>query len=383
MYEIRTGRIPLKIWAFDIDEQTLEQARNIAELPFAFHHGAVMSDAHVGFGMPIGGVMAADGAVVPNAVGVDIGCGVAAERTSLEGLSSKELKSIQKSIASTIPLGFSHWKTPQKWDGFRDAPDVPVVIRELDSARYQLGTLGGGNHFIEVQKGDDGFIWIMVHSGSRNFGFTIAGEYAKKAKQAAKKQHLELPDYQLSPLMLGTKEADEYLAAMNFALRFAHASRQRMLKQVREIIGKYRKGMTCSGQVSIHHNYAAQETHFSKQVIIHRKGATSARKGERGIIPGSQGTCSYITEGLGNPESFMSCSHGAGRVLGRKEAVRTLNLKHEKTLLDKKGIYHSIRSQKDLDEAPGAYKDIDKVMEAQKDLVRPLITLSPLLVVKG
>ncbi len=333
--------------------------------------------------MPIGGVLAAEGAVVPNAVGVDIGCGMTAVRTDLEELTPGELRSVTEALKREIPLGFSHHKKPQSWEGFRKAPKVPVVQQELDSARYQLGTLGGGNHFIELQSGDDGYLWIMVHSGSRNFGYTIAREFDRIARADAKKRGLVLPDSQLSPLYIGSPEAEAYLSAMEFALHFAAASRDHMAQRVISIMKRYRPQMRCTDEVSIHHNYAALETHYGKEVVLHRKGATSARSGERGIIPGSQGTPSYIVEGLGSPESFSSCSHGAGRVMGRKEAQRKLNLKYEQEKLTKSGIVHSLWSVRDLDEAPGAYKDIDRVMAAQRDLVRPLVRLTPLAVVKG
>ncbi len=383
MYEILTQRIPIKLWISKIDDGALEQAKNIADLPFSFHHVAVMPDAHEGFGMPIGGVLAAEGAVVPNAVGVDIGCGMAAVRTDLNDFPSKYLKRALRSILREIPVGFSHHSAQVKWDGFANAPKIPVIQRELDSARYQLGTLGGGNHFIEIQKGSDGYIWIMVHSGSRNFGYTIAKEFGKTAARIAEKQKLALPSLQLSPLFLNTPEGEDYMQAMDFALKFAQRSRDEMIRKavsaVRGVLGDF----SCTDRVNIHHNYAAVESHFGKEVIVHRKGATSAVCGRRGIIPGSQGTPSYITEGLGNPDSFCSCSHGAGRIMGRKEARRSLNLQHETSRLDRNNILHSIRTVRDLDEAPGAYKDIHQVMEDQKDLVRPLVELIPLAVIKG
>ncbi|MFW6343666.1 MAG: RtcB family protein, partial [Sediminispirochaetaceae bacterium] len=336
-----------------------------------------------GFGMPIGGVLATEEVVIPNAVGVDIGCGMIAVQTDIEDFAPGELDPLSRAIRKEIPAGFSHHKTAQPWEGFSGAPDIPVVQRELESARRQIGTLGGGNHFIELQKGDDGHVWIMLHSGSRNFGYTIAKEFGKIARSEAEKKGLDLPDTQLAPLFLDTEEGRNYFEAMEYAQRFAAASRARMVEKVQEILERYRPEVGYLETVNIHHNFAALEVHYGKEVVIHRKGATAARRGQKGIIPGSQGTSSYIVEGLGNPESFESCSHGAGRVMGRKAAQRNLDLKEEQARLDRKGIYHNLRTTKDLDEAAGAYKEIDTVMAAQTDLVRPLVKLEPLAVIKG
>ncbi len=383
MYEIHSQRVPIKLWLDEIEKGALEQAKHIADLSWAFHHVAIMPDAHEGFGMPIGGVLATEEVVVPNAVGVDIGCGMIAVRTDITDFAPGELGPISETIRREIPTGFAHHEHPQNWEGFNEAPDVPVVRRELDSARRQLGTLGGGNHFIEIQKGDDGYVWLMLHSGSRNFGYTIAKEFGKTARKEAETQGLALPEKQLAPLFLDTEEGEAYFAAMEYAQRFAAASRGRMLEKVQEILERYRPGTEYTDRVNIHHNFAAVETHYGKDVVVHRKGATSARRGERGIIPGSQGTPSYIVEGLGNPESFYSCSHGAGRIMGRKAAQRSLDLKEEQAKLDRSGVYHHMRSRKDLDEAAGAYKDIDEVMAAQRELVQPLVKLAPLAVIKG
>lgn len=387
MFEIRTERVPIKLWLDTLEEGALDQAKNIANLPFAFHHVAIMPDAHQGFGMPIGGVLAIEDAVIPNAVGVDIGCGMNAVQTSLQGIAHDKLEKIVGELRSLIPVGFKHHKTPQEWDGFSRAPQTPVVRQELESARYQLGTLGGGNHFIELQQGSDGHVWIMLHSGSRNFGYSIAKEYYRRAKemykQAGWREYPELPDIQLVPLMLGTAEADEYFESMQFAQDFAAASRAHMLHTIEEVLRRHFPRIEFSDDVNIHHNFAAIEEHFGQKVVVHRKGATSARKGQRGIIPGSQGTNSYIVEGLGNPESFCSCSHGAGRVMGRKAAQRNLDLKKERGRMDSRGIIHNLRSTKDLDEAAGAYKNISDVMAQQQDLVKILVELSPLAVMKG
>lgn len=380
---ITTEKKPIKLWADDIEEGALQQARNIANLPFTYKWVAVMPDGHQGYGMPIGGVLATTGVVVPNAIGVDIGCGMCAVRTSLTSINHKALQDAVKGIRERVPVGFAHHSKPQQWEGLDYAPDIPIIQQELDKAAYQLGTLGGGNHFIEIQQGSDGYIWLMLHSGSRNFGLKIAKEYHKKAQELCEMWYSELTDKDLAFLPLETPEAKEYIDAMEFALRFARANRYIMIESAKEALLDAVSSVTFDDIVNIHHNYARMEHHFGKNVLVHRKGATSARENQIGIIPGSQGTKSYIVGGKGNPESFKSCSHGAGRCMGRKEAQRTLDLGEEKRILDEQGIIHSIRENKDLDEASGAYKDISTVMANQDDLVNIMIELSPLAVVKG
>jgi len=381
---IDTEEKPIYLWLENIEDGAMEQAKDLANLPFCFHHVAVMPDAHQGYGMPIGGVFAAEEKVIPNAVGVDIGCGMCAVKTSLTApIKREQLTKATSEIERTIPFGFNHHKTPQPWEGFQEAPEIPVILEELESARYQLGSLGGGNHFIEIQKDSEDRIWIMIHSGSRNFGLKIAKTYHDKAKKYVKDAELPLPSKDLACLEADSPEAKEYLTAMQYALDFARASRGRMMDQVQFVFTGTFPDITFKEVLDVHHNYAAREHHFGKEVFVHRKGATSAKKGEWGIIPGSQGTKSYIVRGLGNPDSFTSCSHGAGRKMGRKAARKALDLKTEITRLEKQGILHSIRAAKDLDEAAGAYKDIQEVMLQQQDLVEILTPLSPLAVMKG
>lgn len=381
--KIESERIPIYIWAEGVDEETLKQTKNIANLPIAYHHVALMPDAHAGFGMPIGGVLAIEDSVIPNAVGVDIGCGMHALRTSLKDLPRSTLETIAAKIRSRIPLGFRHHKHPCSWEGFKEAPDLPIVQQELDSARHQLGTLGGGNHFIELQKDPTGTLWIMVHSGSRNFGLKIAEEYHTKAKKYCSEHKLNLPDPNLAYLPVDSRLGREYLKGMNFALRFARENRRKIMEDILAILDETAGSFEVTDRIDIHHNYAAPEKHYGKEVIVHRKGATAAHKSLRGIIPGSQGTPSYIVEGLDNPLSFKSCSHGAGRRLGRNEARKKLDLQEEVRRLESLGVIHAVRKPKDLDEASGAYKDIHQVMDAQKDLVAVLLELHPLAVVKG
>jgi len=378
------NRIPIKSWCKDVEPGAMEQAINLANLPFAYRHVCLMPDTHQGYGMPIGGVLATDGVVISNAVGVDIGCGMCVVNTNYKDeMPQEKVKAILNFIRQLIPVGFKHHSEDQPWSGFDDAPDIPIIQQELKSARKQIGTLGGGNHFIEIQKGDDGNVWLMIHSGSRNFGYKIAKEYHDKAKALCEKWRSDIPHKDLSFLPLDFQEGQEYLTAMNYALEFARENRRQMMTHfMRAVSGA--TGMDFSwSPLDVHHNYARMENHFGKNVMVHRKGATSARAGEVGIIPGSQGTASYIVEGLGNPESFTSCSHGAGRAMGRKQAQRELNLEEQQALMDGQGIVHSVRNASDLDEAPGSYKDIEDVMESQSDLVKITVKLRPLGVLKG
>ena len=381
-------KVPLKIWAGleNLEPEALEQAKHIASLPFVFHHGALMPDAHVGYGSPIGMVAGLHGVICPNFVGVDIGCGICSVKTSISEISIETLKNILGKIRARIPVGFN------KHDEAQDNSLMPianghlleVVDQEFLNARKSLGTLGGGNHFIEIQKGDDNFIWIMVHSGSRNLGKKVADFYNKKAVEINERYFSLIPkEWELAFLPIDTEDGQAYLREMSYCVDFALANRSLIVSKIKEIFIETVGDMSFNPVINIAHNYAVMEHYFGRNVLIHRKGATRARLGEIGIIPGSQGTSSYIVEGKGNEESFMSCSHGAGRRMGRKQAERTLNLAEEKKKLDDKGILHAIRGLGDLDEAPGAYKSIEVVMEEQKDLVDILVKLEPLAVVKA
>jgi tRNA-splicing ligase RtcB len=385
---ITTESIPVKLWLEEIEPAAEKQAKNLANLPFAFNHIAVMPDCHEGYGMPIGAVLAAKDAVVPNAVGVDIGCGMNAVRTSLEGIDFKDLKKIVELIRVAVPVGFRHQKKMQDeslMPELKDSDRLKVVTEEYEAALYQLGTLGGGNHFIEIQKGSDGFVWIMVHSGSRNLGKKVADHYNRQAERLNQQMHLSGESSKdLAWLPLKTDEAAGYMAEMSFCQHFAAANRKLIMQRILDIISETSANPVVFDQpVDIAHNYARQENHFGSDVIIHRKGATSAKLDEKGIIPGSQGSVSYIVSGLGNPESFMSCSHGAGRKMSRHKAQKTFDLREVVKSMDSQGIIHGIRSIRDLDEAPGAYKNIDIVMENQRDLVRIIVELKPLAVIKG
>lgn len=403
--KIHEGKnVHIKSWCNEPEEGALEQAHNLTKLPFIFKHVALMPDTHQGYGMPIGGVIATKGVVIPNAVGVDIGCGMCAVKTSLKDLSTEQLKKIlggskehQGGIRGLIPVGFNHHsKTqdeslmPESYmymnEEYEDNKSYKIVLCEYKSALKQLGTLGGGNHFIEIQKGDDGYIWVMIHSGSRNLGYKVAKYYNELAQKLCKQWYSNIPEFKgqdgLAFLPLDSIEGEEYLAEMNYALQFAYANRLHMLENVKKAFLNVVE-CTFEKEINIHHNFAQLENHFGQNVVVHRKGATSAKEGQLGIIPGSQGTASYIVKGKGNLESFTSCSHGAGRRMSRKKARETLNLEDEIKKLDEQGILHAIRHKSNLDEASSAYKDIDVVMEEQKDLVDIVVKLKPLAVVKG
>ena len=382
---ITTEKIPIKLWLEEdkMEEGALEQARNLANLPFAFKHIAIMPDTHLGYGMPIGAVLATKGAIIPNAVGVDIGCGMCSLRTDLKHIETPELKEIMSIIRKTIPVGFNRHESRQDktWMPVMEG-NLPIVEQEYQSALYQIGTLGGGNHFIEIQKGSDGYIWIMIHSGSRNIGFTVANHYNKIAKEINRSLANEVPQ-DLAFIPEDSEYFDLYWNEMNYCIDFALANRKLMMERVKSAFKEILSEVEFTDFINKPHNFAAREEHFGESVIVHRKGATRARKGEWGMIPGSQGTRSFLVKGKGNVKSFESCSHGAGRVMSRTKARKTLNLEEERKMLTDQGILHAIRHSSDLDEAPSSYKDIDEVMAYQVNLVDVQIELQPLAVIKG
>lgn len=379
----------IKSWCDNPEDGCIEQAKHLAQLPFAFRQICLMPDTHQGYGMPIGGVLATRNVVIPNAVGVDIGCGMCAVKTSLLGIDIDSLKIILGKIRKSIPVGFGKHQNPV-YEGLmpKEPPEsiyAYVYQEEYNNARKSLGTLGGGNHFIEIQKDTDGYVWIMVHSGSRNLGKKVADHYNKKAIELNNKYFSQVPkEWELAFLPIDSFDGERYLSEMGYCVDFALANREWMVEEIKLIfMDTLGVGVDFDPIINIAHNYAEMENHSGVNVMVHRKGATLARESTVGIIPGSQGTPSYIVKGKGNPDSFMSCSHGAGRTMGRKQAERTLNLADEQKRLDDKGILHSIRGVHDLDEASGAYKDIDVVMAEQADLVDILVKLEPLAVVKG
>lgn len=376
-----TERVPIKMWA-DPDEGTLEQARHLAALPFAFRHVALMPDTHIGYGMPIGGVLATRGTVIPNAVGVDIGCGMRLWKTGVTvdefiPVRDKVLNYIQRNI----PTGFGRHKNPRD---IPEMPDIDPLQAQADIAALSIGTLGGGNHFIEVQRDEDGNVWAMLHSGSRNLGKTMCDHYNRAARDLNARWHSQVPDeWQLAFLPLDTDEGQEYMAVMGYCLEFAKANRAAMQAAVVEAFTAFLPGAAdCSVAFDIHHNYAAMEHHFGQNVMVHRKGAVKARGPV--IIPGSMGSASYFCSGLDNPESFGSCSHGAGRAMGRKQAQREISV--ESVVLEMRdadiALYKANKSDV-AEECRAAYKDIEDVMAHQADLVSADVRLTPLGVVKG
>ena len=393
------GRLPIKSWCLKVEPGAWQQAVNLANHPAVFRHVALMPDCHVGFGMPIGGVIATEHAIIPNAVGVDIGCGMGAVQTSCpaKGLRDEQIREILNEIKRNLPVGEGHaHRQSQEWTGFEKLGRWPggVDNHGWDLAYRNLGTLGGGNHFVELQKGDDGWLWLMIHSGSRNLGLRIAEYYHKLAVRMNSRDKIVLPDQELAFLPTDTEEGQGYIADMNFALEYARENRRRIMAVVKAALLHHVKGVEFLREINIHHNYAALERHFGREVWVHRKGATSAKEGEMGIIPGSMGTPSFIVRGLGAAESFQSCSHGAGRVMGRLEACRRLSREECDRAMagivfdgwkpaSGRGKYSKIKGLLDFEEAPQAYKNIDEVMDSQLDLVAPVVKLWPLGVIKG
>ncbi|MBO4804936.1 MAG: RtcB family protein [Paludibacteraceae bacterium] len=380
----------VKIWTDYVEESAMRQIENLTTLPFLFHHLAIMPDVHAGMGMPIGGVLACKDAVIPNAVGVDIGCGMCAVKTNwkVSEIPTEVIrKEIMKGIRERIPLGMDHHEEPQdeKYlpQGY-DIDQLKVVKSRQHSICREVGTLGGGNHFIELQKDEEDTLWIMIHSGSRNLGKQVGDFYNHVAATLNARWHSCVPpEIRLPFIARETKEFGMYWNEMNYCVEFALCNRRLMMERIEEVLVEALPGIEFEPMINIAHNYAAYENHFGENVIVHRKGATLAREGVIGIIPGSQGTASYIVEGLGNPESFCSCSHGAGRTLSRKMAIKTLDMQQEVDQLNAKGIVHAIRCQDDMQEASGAYKDIEEVIANEQDLVRVKTKLLPVAVIKG
>jgi len=404
-------------WCPDIEQEALEQMKTLARLPFV-KHAALMPDAHLGMQMPIGGVIACENVVIPNAVGSDIGCGMGAIKTSLhksEIEDEDKRKKILHSLSRGIPVGFNH-NTQNRSNSLKDyfKSNVDYLIDKscvgtvehnpigsYEQAIYdQLGTLGGGNHFVEVQYDEDGNVWIMLHSGSRNIGKKVGDYFNEIATNLNKKWYSQGSDIPFLPA--DTDEGKAYLAWMDLALRFAYMNRKVMFGEVKntfehefpnvKFVTKQDFDDINDNMINIHHNFASLENHMGRNYWVHRKGATVARTGTTGIIPGSMGTSSYIVKGLGNIHSLSSCSHGAGRKTGRMEFSRKMEHSYAQIEESLKGIVHSefgefshgkMKGKKDVSEAPGAYKNIEDVMGNQEDLVDAVIYLKPLICLKG
>lgn len=394
---------PVYEWASavsPIDEKTNEQINYLTKLPFVIDHLAFMPDAHAGYGMPIGGVLFADNAVVPYAIGVDIGCGVQLARTNLvwsDNFDKEKLKNVLHQIQRDVPAGVNRTHK-------RAQVDLEELVRQIsmkvgsDSALYEtkglmawvekalnaVGTLGSGNHFIEAQRDEENNVYLMLHSGSRNLGKMICDHYAKLAYELNQKWHSNLPHRELAYLPAGTPEYRGYMSAMNFALAWAEINRNKMMEKAEYAFKKHASVKDFDVIVDVHHNFAAWENHYGKNGIVHRKGAVRAREGELVLIPGSMGTNSYIAKGLGNKESFNTCQHGAGRAFGRKQMQRQMTSDEVFQDMKDRGVELVINDKGSAqEEAVMAYKDVDAVMAASADLVEPVTKLWPLGVVKG
>lgn len=372
-------------WASDLDPRALEQAERTASLPFVAGHVALMPDAHVGLGATVGSVVATDGAIIPAAVGVDLGCGMIAVETSLTSKSLPDtLGALHGGIREAVPAGVGQ--------GHRDADvDVFDVVgrpggTELDDrlerkARAQYGSLGSGNHFVEVCLDERDVVWVVLHSGSRGIGNLLASAHISDAKDLMKKYFITLDDPDLAYFVEGTAEFDSYIADMLWAQKYAMANRERMMDlTLAEVFSRF--GGTELSRINCHHNFTDREHHLGRNLWVTRKGAVRARVGDRGVIPGSMGTRSYIVSGLGSEASYMSSSHGAGRRMSRAKARRELDEAGLKAAMV--GKSWDDRAARDLiDEDPRAYKDIDVVMDDQRDLVTIDHTLSQILNYKG
>ena len=389
---VNSARVPIKLWAplAEVESSALEQLVNTANLPCVFRHIAVMPDVHLGYGATVGSVVACKGAVIPGAVGVDIGCGMMAVQLPLMASDLPDsLKGLRAEIERSIPVGFTEHKRPtpesSAWQGWNEFSRRPPRLRNrFEKAQRQLGTLGGGNHFIELCLDQLQQVWVMLHSGSRNIGKEIADVHMYQAKKLMQQYRVKLTDPDLAYLEEGSAQFDAYWDDLQWAQTYAFMNRdlmmRRVLRAVENIGQKTRKPIVPLMEVNCHHNYAEREHHFGHQVIVTRKGAVRARQDDMGIIPGSMGARSYIVRGRGNPESYHSCSHGAGRRMSRGQAKRIFSVQdlHKQTA--------GVECRKDvgvLDEIPGAYKDIDQVMANQADLVEVVAELKQILCVKG
>ncbi len=384
-----SGRVPVKIWAADLEPQARAQLANLATLPFLFKHVAVMPDVHWGLGAAVGSVIATQGAVVPAAVGVDIGCDMIAVKTPLDHRRVRDrTREIRRDIERSIPVGFQGNRriaaSAADWEGWGALPQALEKDQALRrKATAQLGSLGGGNHFIEICVDTENNVWAMLHSGSRNVGKTLAERHIAAAKGVMRRFFVDLPDPNLAYLVEGSPEFDAYLADLHWCQAYAMQNRVEMMNRVLKDLAHELNGGEPFERlmwVNCHHNYAETEHHFGRDVIVTRKGAVRARQGDLGIIPGSMGTRSYIVRGKGCADSFHSCSHGAGRRMSRKEAKRRFS---EADLAEQTAGVECRKDAGVVDEIPGAYKDIDQVMAAQTDLVEVVAELKQIICVKG
>ena len=390
--EIREGRVPVEVYTAEIEPQARQQLVNISTLPIVHHHVAAMPDVHLGIGATVGSVIPTKSAIIPAAVGVDIGCGMIATRLSLtaKDIDEPSLKKVFNQISRDVPVGFE-----QHDDAVADVkpfqkglkrildkhPGVQKRVGKRSDWRLQLGSLGGGNHFIEVCLDESQGVWVMLHSGSRGIGNAIGSYFIELAKKDSQKNNIQLPDRDLAYFREGAPHFDDYVEAVGWAQDYARANRAEMLDLVLAAMRRHLPSFEATRQaVNCHHNYVQRERHYGEDVWLTRKGAIRAGKGELGIIPGSMGARSYIVRGKGSAASFESCAHGAGRRMSRNAAQKQFSI------ADLEEQTRGVICRKDkgvLDEIPGAYKSIDEVMANQADLVEVVHTLKQVLCVKG
>ena len=393
------GRVPVQVWTDDIALEAINQLINIAQLPVVAHHIAAMADVHLGKGATVGSVIPTKNAVIPAAVGVDIGCGMNALRLSLKAYQLPDnLALLRDTIEKTVPVGFYQhkWRDIARTGVLKNSKMLderldkivakhPILLKmQKQLGRTwlcQLGTLGSGNHFIELCLDEEQNVWVMLHSGSRGMGNTIGRYFINAARKDMERHQIRLPDKDLAYLSEGSVLFDDYLNAVEWAQDYAMLNRREMMRLVLEALKTQLPAFTVTTEaINCHHNYIAKEQHFDENMYITRKGAISAQMGEMGIIPGSMGAKSFIVRGLGNGQSFCSCSHGAGRKMSRSAAKERFNQ------ADLIAQTQGIECRKDrhvIDEIPAAYKNIDQVMHNQADLVEVVHTLKQVLCIKG
>lgn len=401
-------RFPIKAWLSGMDqieEGCLEQAYDLSNLPFLHKWVCLMPDTHTGKGMPIGGVIAAKDVIIPNAVGVDIGCGMVFVATDIKYEEIRDVKAGTASLMQTmignimrcVPVGFEKHKQRQESAVLDRAlanmdqyEKDPALVHLIEEGYFQVGTLGGGNHFIELQEDEEGYLCIMIHSGSRHLGKEICDYFHNMARELNTTWYSQVPDeYRLAFLPVHTKEGQQYINWMHLALDYAYENRERMMERVCDIVKEHIEryaGRTAAftDRINCHHNYAALENHYDANVWVHRKGATRVRPGERAVIPGAMGSYSYVVEGKGNPESFHTSSHGAGRAYSRTGAMNAFTTEQVIVDLKEQGVILGKRKKNDVaEECRFAYKDIDEVMAQQTDIVTPVRKLKTVGVVKG
>jgi len=391
-YQLNSPNVPIRLWAnpHEVEADALRQLKAVASLPWVAHHVAVMPDVHVGKGATVGSVIAMRGAVAPAAVGVDIGCGMTAVKTSLTAwLLPDNLKQLRLAIEAAVPVGRHHYPAPVWQDSASLREPTKRLLKRFAALEaevqsfagrvsLQLGTLGGGNHFIEVCLDTEDGVWLMLHSGSRFIGAALAEHHMQEAMNLL--HNRSLPDPELAVLLAGSPTFDAYRRALYWAQEYAALNRALMLERLQRVLSDEWPDVVFEEPVSCHHNYVAEEHHFGEDLLVTRKGAIRAGAGEPGIIPGSMGTQSFIVRGLGNPQSFESASHGAGRRMSRNQARKAFT--HKDLARQTAGV----ECRKDsgiIDEAPKAYKDIRRVMEQQQDLVEVVATLKQVVCVKG